>query len=97
MKNEEMKVTELLKEKQHIEGCIARLVNQLRSLKREFDRSNNCSDCPTVEIYSRAKSFRSNIDSGLLITAVESQIETLQKQLEPIVKKLDAIELMLNS
>jgi predicted RNase H-like nuclease (RuvC/YqgF family) len=97
MKNEEMKVTELLKEKQSIEGCITRLLTQLRSLKRELHESNNCSDCPTVEIYSSAKSFRSNIDSELLITAVERQIEMLQKQLDPIVKKLDAIELMLNS
>lgn len=98
MKNEEMKVTGLLEKKGNLEYRIGLLRKQLLSLKGGFETSSwNCGEQPTVEIYAHGKTFRSEIDSYLLMTAVQSQIERLEKELDPIIKKLDAIELMLNS
>lgn len=98
MKNSEMKITELLNAKSDLEGRIARLERQADALNgKSGSKSYDCGECPTVEIYAPNQTYRSEIDSDLLLNAVEVKIERLESELEPVTKKLDAIELMLNS
>ncbi len=86
-----MKVEELLKQKASIEskiGSIDRAIHQLKS---------HSPVTVTVEVYANDGSNRSELSVEDVITAQNSRKTKLEEALEPINKKLDAIELMLNS
>ncbi|CAL9958416.1 hypothetical protein VPH219E481_0035 [Vibrio phage 219E48-1] len=86
-----MKVEELLKQKASIEskiGSIDRAIHQLEA---------HSPVTVTVEVYANGGSNRSELSVEDVITAQNSRKTKLEEALEPINKKLDAIELMLNS
>lgn len=98
MKNKEMKVTELLGNKRDLESDLSALRGALSAIKNEVDGSGcNFDDKGSASIYARNHQYRFEIDRDLIQVAVEAKIQRVKEELEPIQKKLDAIELMLNS
>lgn len=98
MENSEMKVTELLEGKRNMESKLSGLESALSAIDRSTgDTERNFPDTGTASIYTHRHEYRFQIDSDLIKLAVEQKIKRLESELEPIQKKLDAIELMLNS
>lgn len=97
MENKDMKVTSLLNDKRELEMQIDRTINAIKCLKGELANSYNFNDGGTVGIYSDSQEFRISATKEVMLVAVTKMLEHYESELEPINKKLEAIELMLNS
>lgn len=98
MKNSEMKVTELLESKNQLEGKLSRLTSVLTSIKGEAGETGyNFSAKGLAAIYADRQEYRFEMDRDLIEVAVEQKIKRVESELKPVINKLDAIELMLNS
>lgn len=97
MKIENMKVSELLKEKRDLDSKIISIINALGPVRGEKANGYNYNDRGTVRIFCGGYSVDSTIDKDLLLGVLLSQLERLESEVEPINKKLDAIEMILNS
>lgn len=92
-----MKVSELLKEKRDLDSKISSVIAALEPVRGEKANGYNYNDRGTVRVFCGGYSVDSAIDKDLLLAALTSQLDRLESEVEPINKKLDAIEMMLNS
>lgn len=97
MKIENMKVSELLKEKRDLDSKIRAVIQVLEPVKGEKANGYNYDERGTVRVFCGGLSADSTIDKDLLLASLTSQLDRLESEVEPINKKLDAIEMMLNS
>jgi ribosomal protein L19 len=94
MKNEDMKITELLNAKKNIEYKIQCVVNAISILNRDTDSGYQGSIIVKARTGSNSETI---LQKELLIPALEKQLKIFREELEPIESKLNAIELMLNA
>lgn len=94
MKNELMTVSKLLEEKKSIEAKLAKLQSAREGLQDENGVSRYDGETK-VMVSGYARSFK--IEKEVMIDVIDKKIDLVLLELEPISKKLDAIELMLNS
>jgi hypothetical protein len=88
MKNKDMKVTELLKLKESIEHSLDRLDKAYNTARSE--------NSPNVSIKVCENNY-CTVSTEALVLLIDSEVARLAERLCPINKKLEAIELMLNS
>lgn len=97
MKNEDMKVSELLKEKNSLENKVGDIEKALKAVNNEFANGYNYKDRGSVKISCCSQSLNLVLDRDVLKEAMKSQLKRLNEELSPVADKLAAIELMLNS
>lgn len=97
MKNENMKVSELLKTKSDLEGKINSIEAALKPVNLLCANGYNYKDRGSIRVFCSENSQDACLDRDLLKDALVKMHERLASELEPVSKKLEAIELMLNS
>ena len=97
MKIENMKVSELLKVKSDLDREIISIKATLVPVNNGKANGYNYKDRGSIRVFCGGSSEDSTLDRDLLLTALNNQLERLENEIKPINKKLDAIEMMLNS
>ena len=92
-----MKVKELLKTKSDIESEIKALKQGSDSVRMSKSEKNGSGEKMTVRLFTHNTTRDVKIPHGVVSAVIDEHIICLEEKLEPINKKLDAIELMLNS
>lgn len=92
MKNKEMKVSTLLEEKSRLESEISQTVKVISVLN---GGDEIFGESGTVGVYS-GHEYRFKVEREVMLKAAEEMLEIKRKALEPVSKKLEAIELMLS-
>ena len=97
MKNQDMKVTELLANKKELGSEIARIRKAIWMINAQKDPASSAKRYDNVvSLFLSDGQERVTIDGKHLKPALEAQLSEFEAELEPINKKLDAIELMLS-
>lgn len=90
-------ISRLLKEQRALQEEINRVKDVISSLNGELATGYNFMDGGIVGVYTSHREFRFSATKEVMLAAATAMLNHYETEIEPINKKLEAIELMLSS